>query len=466
MIFNRKTLFQYLWKVCAGSLLGLIFPITFVILDLRELEETIGVREILFVVNSQNIYLFSLIMFPSIFGLLTYLFLRIIDSSGKLKEEQKRSAINSKMATIGTLAAGIGHEINNPLTILQMSLEKLEFSLQKEQAISPYEGLINNCFDNVQRIDQIVKGMRLMAHSNQEEMQKTDVHDTIQKTIDTIKNIYQNQEIFLEVDLSANRPFVMGNAGKIQQIILNLLSNSKDAIKEKGPSGTISIRSFNEKKQLKIQVSDNGVGIAQKELNKIFDTFYTTKEVGKGSGLGLNIVFSLVQEMDASISADSEYGEWTTFTLSFKAIQEQERPRSLAEQKEKKVLPRLSAHVLIVEDEPMIQELLQEALSEFGVSSELANNGREALQKLEQTTYDLMITDLKMPKMNGHKLISKVKEDMKLSIPIITISGGVESEEALYKEFEAKGYVMASIKKPFSVESLGVVLEEFLKKAA
>jgi len=197
------------------------------------------------------------------------------------KEAQARSFHSSKLASIGELAAGVGHEINNPLTIAIGNLDKLK-KIFHEKGMDNAES--NNIFlrqtDSLNRIVNIVSGLRIYARFDDDSKEKIDVHDLIEKTIDLIKEMYSKEDITVSVHLNAEKKFIQGNKGRFQQAIMNLISNARDATRNK-KDGSIMISTVNVDSDVVVKIIDNGVGIEEDIKNKIFDSFFTTKKIGE-----------------------------------------------------------------------------------------------------------------------------------------------------------------------------------------
>ena len=230
---------------------------------------------------------------------------------------QHQLFISSKLASVGELAAGIAHEINNPLAIIGGYIdvfEKLidEFNIKEDFYCLALEAQK----DGVERIKNIVDGMRIYMRMDQDNNEKIDVNVAITSAINIIKTVFEkNENIVIETNLCQKKLIIMGNTGKFQQIIINLLNNAKDAMEKY--SGSIFIETKSVENKTIINIIDQGHGINEKIKNKIFDSFFTTKDVGKGTGLGLGIVLALVKEMNGNINVFSEEGKGAKFQIVF-----------------------------------------------------------------------------------------------------------------------------------------------------
>ena len=198
-------------------------------------------------------------------------------------------------------------------------------------------------------------------------------------------------------------------------MLTNLIFNALEAMPE---DGTITFRTHTDGKDVVLQVSDTGVGMSEETRKHCLDPFFTTKH-GTGTGLGLSIVFGTVQRHGGSLDIHSKLGKGTTFIIRFPA-QADAQPSLKTDMVSSK--PDRPLHVLVVEDEPLVQMMITEFLANGGHSAETANNGREGLEKFRSGTYDVVITDRAMPDMNGDRLALAIKQENP-DFPVIMLTG-------------------------------------------
>ena len=224
----------------------------------------------------------------------------------------------SKLASIGTLAAGVAHEINNPLAIMLINIDQLSEILKQDRQLDPLrQDRLNHLEHSAKRIASIVSNLRTYARPNTDEVETVDLTTLTRDTLDLLHNIYAKEEISIVARSAKPGICIRGNPGKLQQILMNLISNSSDAIQELQRPGLIQIEIDEQSNFVTLSVSDDGCGIANDKLDLIFDPFYTTKPPGKGTGLGLSIVHSLTSAMNGKIDVRSKLNSGTTFTLRF-----------------------------------------------------------------------------------------------------------------------------------------------------
>jgi signal transduction histidine kinase/CheY-like chemotaxis protein len=359
---------------------------------------------------------------------------------------QKQVFLSSKLASIGELAAGVGHEINNPLAISVGNIALLKKELSKENSTNT---LINNKIkqieDGHQRIKNITDGLRTYARSDNDQTKIFPFRLAVDQTLNLIQEVYQKDGINIKIDLPDTKVLISGHVGKLQQIIMNLVSNAKDATKGK-EERQISFKLFlSGTDKFTFSVTDNGTGIPQHIKDKIFEPFFTTKKIGEGTGMGLGIVNEMVRSMDGTLNVKSEENKGSTFSIIFPKATEKEK------EKEQK---RLSGHALVVDDEEDIREILKNILEGFGLTVDTADDGITGLEKVKVTSYDYICTDMKMPYMCGDEFIMKAIKILNRDSKFFVVTGGVSGNR--WEEIE--GIIHGKINKPFDEYSILDVL--------
>lgn len=266
----------------------------------------------------------------------------LIRGKQQLQRLQAQIVQNEKMASIGQLAAGIAHELNNPVGFLYGNLDLLAGcvddlarvvrfyehaplpdevaqaaeSLKKDigygRTMSDLDSIIGDCREGAERVRDIVQNLRTFSRLDEAELKPTDIHEGIESTIRILSRYFSGGTIEIVRDLG-DVPLIEAFSAKLNQVWMNLLVNAAQAI---GPNqGTVTIRTRFDGEKITVQVSDTGSGIDPDVAGRIFDPFFTTKSVGEGTGLGLSISFGIIEDHGGSIKAESKPGVGTTFTV-------------------------------------------------------------------------------------------------------------------------------------------------------
>ncbi len=259
----------------------------------------------------------------------------------ELERLQAQIVHSEKMASLGQLAAGVAHELNNPAGFIYGNMEMLaectaglerllkvydraahdgdlaavavvKGEINYETTLADIRSIVEDCHSGAERIRDVVQNLRLFSHLDEAEFKKVDIHEGIESTIRLLSQYYGPGRLALERDYNSLPP-VDCYAGQLNQVWMNLLVNAAQAA---GPSGSVRVATCLENGTAVVAVSDSGRGIAPAHLEKIFDPFFTTKPVGEGTGLGLSISYGIVKRHGGSISVKSNPGVGTTFTVS------------------------------------------------------------------------------------------------------------------------------------------------------
>ena len=240
----------------------------------------------------------------------------------QLKTTQFQLVQSAKMASVGQLAGGVAHEINNPLTgvLNNVQLIKMEAELKKDFSIEDFKGLLNVIEESALRCKKITESLLSFSRAATGKFVLLSLNELTEKVVTLINYEMKLQNIAILTELQANLPQVLGDPQLLQQIIFDLIGNAKWAIEKKMPktSGVITVKTsyYPESRHVLISVSDTGIGIPPENLGKIFEPFFTTKPVGEGTGLGLSIVYGIVKQHSGDIKAESQFGQGAIFKIS------------------------------------------------------------------------------------------------------------------------------------------------------
>jgi signal transduction histidine kinase len=244
-------------------------------------------------------------------------FLKLKHQYDELEDSHNRLLLSDKMASIGLLTAGIAHEINNPLFVITGYLNVLKESLESgEVSVDELEEIAGKLDTASSSIVKLVSGIKTFARIDETAPVPIDLNSAIKESLNLVAFLYKQESIKLEENLAVDSPMILGNIGQLQQVLMNLFSNSKDAM-ESSETKIISVETEQQGDTVLIEVRDTGCGIAPDQIKQVFSRAYTTKPVGKGSGMGLDLVRKLVKGMHGKISVESEVDKGTAFRIEF-----------------------------------------------------------------------------------------------------------------------------------------------------
>jgi two-component system, NtrC family, sensor kinase len=245
----------------------------------------------------------------------------------KMEEAERQKALldasliqSSKMAALGKMAAGVAHEINNPLTMIMESAGWIKDLLGEEKGRNEnyreYKDAMESIQMHVERAKKVTHRLLGFARRMEPVQEDVDLSQLADQTIKFFENEAMHHEIRILKEFEEGLPSFKSDSSQIQQVILNIIDNAIDAI---GTGGTISVKTWHDeaRREVSLSLHDDGVGISKEQLDKIFDPFFTTKKVGEGTGLGLAISYSIMEKLGGRIEAESEVGQGSRFTLSF-----------------------------------------------------------------------------------------------------------------------------------------------------
>lgn len=245
----------------------------------------------------------------------------------ELKAAQNQIIQTEKLAVAGRLAAGVAHEVNNPIGIILNRIECIQSEAQVTGVSNDLIKDLGTISKYAHRISKIVQDLSIFSRTTYSESVCTriDINDVLADVFFLVEQKIRGKKIRLIKKLYPESLFVLGDSGKLEQVFINIIDNAIHAI---SGSGSITVTTRAEKKCVRTEISDTGTGISQEHLDKIYDPFFTTKEVGKGTGLGLPISQAIIADYNASIGVESRINEGTTFTIIFPAATE---PKNVSE---------------------------------------------------------------------------------------------------------------------------------------
>ena len=229
-----------------------------------------------------------------------------------LRDKQKQLVHSEKLAALGTLAAGIAHEVNNPLGVASMYAQMSQKDAGNES--SRLQKRLETVVSEIDRAGRILKNLLEFARQTEPNINDIDLNALIEKSFSIIEHQAKLQEIEVIKDLQSTLPLVPADSDKLQQVFVNMAINALQAMPDGGKLA-FSTRNLPDDKSVKVRISDTGLGIPEEHIMKLFDPFFTTKETGKGTGLGLSVSHGIIEQHGGSIHVESSVGKGTTFTI-------------------------------------------------------------------------------------------------------------------------------------------------------
>jgi signal transduction histidine kinase/CheY-like chemotaxis protein len=397
------------------------------------------------------------------------------------REDEVRRLQAEKLASIGMLAAGVAHEINNPAAFVLANIEALTGHLRLLQekvrelpeAVVAGLGLPDVLFEatailqeskeGMARIHRIVRDLGSFSHVDDDGAATLDVNGAVESALTMLRNEVKYRAR-IDRDMRAKQS-VRANQARLGQVFLNIILNAAQALDEaQAKRNVISVRTFDEGEFVVVEIEDNGPGIPSEVVPRIFDSFFTTKPRGIGTGLGLPISLGIVRALGGQLTVDSRPGEGATFRVRLPAAEPV--PTTVTPPSEITPPPREypRRRVLAVDDEALLLKAYRRMLGDYHVV-ETSLGGVEALRALEQDAgYDVILCDLQMPEMSGMGLHEAVRARWPgLAERFVFVTGGAFSPDA--KRFLEES-VCAVIQKPFRVEDLLALIERKAREGA
>ncbi|MCB2184599.1 MAG: response regulator [Desulfobulbaceae bacterium] len=337
-----------------------------------------------------------------------------IDISSRIQLEEQL-AQSQKLESIGRLASGVAHDFNNLLTPI---IGYSEITLYRMKEEDPLKIRMKAIYDCARRATSLTRQLLAFSRNQVMKLEVIELNNLITNLIKMLKRLI-GEDIEMKLMLHDLDGRIKADQGQIEQIIMNLAINSRDAM----PSGGTLIMETNSiyldeeycrkhpdvspGSYIVLIVTDNGEGMSPDVKSRIFDPFFTTKPQGKGTGLGLATVYGIVKQLQGQIFVYSEIDSGTTFKIYFPKIQETAKKKKKSAEES---MPKGTESILVVDDEPSIRMLVIDTLTPLGYNVIEAEDGLDALQIIETTDekFDLILTDVIMPKMSGHKLAEKI----------------------------------------------------------
>jgi len=338
------------------------------------------------------------------------------------KQMQQELNLSSRLASIGQMASGIAHEINNPLTSV-IGFSQLLLRRGIPEDIRKRLETINN---EAQRVARIVENLLTFARRRKPGREYIDVNEIISQTLELRSYEMRANNIQVVIELSPELPPIVADPGQLQQVFVNIILNAEKTMGAEHGRGTLVVKTERIQNIIRASFTDDGPGISKENLDKIFDPFFTTREVGNGTGLGLSICYGIVAQHKGKLYAQSELGKGTTFFVELPIVSKREQQNDTEATSEEALPPRSGAKILVIDDERSVLDFLSSLLTEEGYQIETTDRANVALEKLKRQKYDLLLLDIKMPGMSGIELYRHIEAtDLALAQRVLFITGDI-----------------------------------------
>src|ERR1700736_6264654 len=348
------------------------------------------------------------------------------------------------MSAVGQLIAGVAHELNNPLTAILGYAQLLEAEGLNERA----HDYVGKLFKQAQRTHRVVQNLLSFARQRKPQREEVDIRKVLEETLALRDYDLKVNNIGVERDAPAEAAVIVADPHQIEQVFLNIINNSVDAILETGRAGKLKIRVVCENGNVCTQFSDDGPGM--KDPKRIFDPFYTTKSVGKGTGLGLSICYGIVKEHGGEIIARNREEGGATIAVRLLASEKPPLPETVAPTRRESLL---AGRVLLVEDEEAVLEFERDVLVGAGAEVTTSMSVEDTQEKLRNSSFDVIVMNGRMPggcsAREMYEWIAKNRPGLETGL-LLTFSTVTDAETRSFLHEHG----VPSLAKPFEVADL------------
>jgi len=395
-----------------------------------------------------------------------------IEDVTRRKELEERMAHSSKLMLLGEMSAGLAHEITQPLNVIRLTSEA---TLARIDAggdgvtMDEARGKLKVINEQADRLFDVIDYMQAFSRRESEKREPFDLFSSLHAAVALVTESFRQKKIAIESQVPDSPCVLLGHARQLEQVVLNLLTNARDAIVDRHGTagGRITVRAWSdaEAKQAGFLVEDQGKGIPEADLQRIFEPFFSTKGPGKGTGLGLSISLGIVSGLGGAMRAERGEDGGARFVVDLPMPETAQSPcapapveSSLADVDMPPAEDR-SFHVMLVEDEELAAEEMADYLSRAGYRVSQYFGGDEALKAFTDDPADLVVTDLNMPEGDGRMLIDGLLEDYPY-LPIIVVTGRPNTRSGELEDLAAGADVI--LRKPIRLRELGGHIKRLL----
>lgn len=381
------------------------------------------------------------------------------DAEAEIARQRENLHQREKLAAMGSLLAGVAHELNNPLSIVVGRATML----QEEAADEGTRSIADKIRSAAERCARIVKTFLSMARQRKPEQTAIEINTVLDDCVEMLAYGLRTAGVTVEKNLAPNLPSISGNADQLHQVFLNLIVNAQQAMESRPAPRKLRIVSSQRDGHVRVLIADNGPGIAPAIRSRIFDPYFTTKPPGGGTGVGLAVSLGIVESHSGSLTVDCPPEGGAVFQVLLPIHVADEKPALPAEIASGTASsngPRL----LIVDDEPEVGSLLSDILRREASRIDIAASGQEALQLLGKREYDAILTDLRMPEMDGPELYRQIEQRWPpRARQVIFITGDALSPTV---QTFLEGTGQPYLEKPFAPAEVRAIVQEIASAAA
>lgn len=368
---------------------------------------------------------------------------------------QDRLIQSEKLSAIGQLIAGVAHDLNNPLTSV---VGFADFLAESPDAPPRIREPLRVVQQEAQRASKIVKNLLSFAR-RQETRQRASLHPILEATVGLFRNQLATEAVTLDLVLEPDLPDLDLNPNQLQQVFVNLIHNAAHAIIATGRPGTIRVHAHRWMDGVAIDIADDGAGMSPEVAARVFEPFFTTKPEGQGTGLGLSISQGIAKEHGGRISLITAPDKGSTFTVELPGrVAEPALPPPVTNSE-----PGRSLRVLVIDDEPHILHYISATLEAWGHTVITAEDGRSGLARAVAEPFDLIISDLRMPRVGGQEFFADLTLQAPAAAQRVAFSTGDTVRGDTLSFLEASG--RPCLHKPFSLAELRALLRESARDA-
>jgi two-component system NtrC family sensor kinase len=377
-----------------------------------------------------------------------------LDDITEQRVMERQMAQKEKSALLDSLVGGIAHELNNKLTPVLGFSQMISQNLRKQPDTAKLHEFAQTITESAIESAKIIRQLLQMSRPPARELVRCDLRAVVQDALTLAKFKLRENQIQPRLELPPAEVPLIADPAQLKQVVVNIVFNAVDVM-DNPDRRELKLRVTAGRGQAALLIADTGHGIQPEHLNRIFDPFFTTKSPDRGTGLGLSVCFSIVKQHGGEINVESTPGEGTTFTITLPQADDAAAtaPTPPAEDTSATTARVIRARILVVDDEPFVTRLVQEMLrSETDCKVEWAADGVQATERLKDSAFDLVISDIRMPRMNGFQLLDWIKGHFPpMAARFIFMTGDAGSVE-MNGALDELGVPV--LRKPFSANSL------------